>query len=163
MHLDPRVTTPALALSQLTSLTKEMYDGATKTHAASEQARALAAKLDGAGDDAAAVKAAVTTIAPPPPAGGGRGGRGGGGRGGAVAVQTLDGATNALIGAAMAMQNAEAAPTAREIAACAEARRQAAAVMAKWTKITAVDLPALNAKRKAAGQPPIVAGDGDKK
>ena len=36
-----------------------------------------------------------------------------------------------------------------------EARRQSAALTAKWTKLTTVDLPALNAKRKAAGQPPI--------
>jgi hypothetical protein len=27
--------------------------------------------------------------------------------------------------------------------------------MARWTRLMSVDLPALNAKRKAAGQPPI--------
>jgi hypothetical protein len=40
------------------------------------------------------------------------------------------------------------------VAAAAEARRQSAAIMARWTKAKA-DLAALNAKRKAAGQPPI--------
>jgi hypothetical protein len=30
--------------------------------------------------------------------------------------------------------------------------------MAKWNRITTVDLPALNAKRKAAGQPAISIG-----
>jgi hypothetical protein len=54
------------------------------------------------------------------------------------------------------MQNADVTPTAREVAACAEARRQAAAVMARWRTISTVDLAALNAKRKAAGQPSIV-------
>ena len=60
-----------------------------------------------------------------------------------------------MFAAAMAMQAAEAAPTAREKAACAKARTDAAAVMARWTKLTTTDLAALNAKRKAAGQPAI--------
>jgi hypothetical protein len=54
------------------------------------------------------------------------------------------------------MQAADVAPTAREVAACADARRQATAVMARWTKVSSVDLAALNAKRKAAGEPAIV-------
>jgi hypothetical protein len=106
------------------------------------------------------MKKALAEIAAPAAAGG-RGGFGGGagrgGRGGAApAAATLDGVSAAMMAAAMAMQNAEAAPTAREIAACADARRQSAAVMARWTKISTVDLAALNAKRKAAGQPAIV-------
>jgi hypothetical protein len=60
-----------------------------------------------------------------------------------------------MLAAAMAMQGAEAAPTAREVAACATARTQSAAVMARWTKLTTIDLAALNAKRKAAGQPVV--------
>jgi photosystem II stability/assembly factor-like uncharacterized protein len=160
LHLDPRVKTPALGLSTLTSLTREMYDGAKAAHVAADQARALAATLEGvAGGDEAAFKAQLVALAPPPSPGGGRGGPGGGrggGRGGAgSAPSTLDGASAAMLTAAMAMQGADAAPTARETAACAEARRQAAPLMARWAKLTTVDLPALNAKRKAAGQPPI--------
>ena len=57
LHLDPRVKTPALALATLTSLTREMYDGAKAAHAASDKARALAAALDELeGDDIAAFK-----------------------------------------------------------------------------------------------------------
>jgi photosystem II stability/assembly factor-like uncharacterized protein len=166
VKLDPRVKTSPLALTQLTSLTEEMYKGARAAHAAAEQARALASQLEG--DDAAALKAAVSEIAPPAPAGGGGrgpggpggapggGGRGRGGRGGGSAdVATLDSASAAMMAAAMAMQGAEVAPTAREVEACAAARRQSAAAMAKWTKIKTVDLPALNTKRKAAGQPAI--------
>ena len=41
LHLDPRVKTPPAALTQLTSLTREMYDGARAAHDAAEQARAL--------------------------------------------------------------------------------------------------------------------------
>jgi photosystem II stability/assembly factor-like uncharacterized protein len=161
LHLDPRVKTPQVGLTQLSTLTKEMYDGAKKLHAAAEQARALSTALDQAGPDAAALKEQVTALAPPPPAGGrgGFGGFGGGrGRGGPAGPPTLDSASNAMMAAAMGMQGADVAPTARDVQACADARRQSAAVMAKWNKITTVDLPALNAKRKAAGQPPIAIG-----
>jgi hypothetical protein len=60
-----------------------------------------------------------------------------------------------MLAAAMAMQGADVAPTAREVAACATARAQSAAVMARWNKLKTIDLAALNAKRKAAGQPAI--------
>jgi hypothetical protein len=165
LHLDPRVKTPAPALATLTSLTREMYDGARAAHTAAEQARALATKLEGVdGAEATKLKADLTALAPPAPAGGGGrgfGGRGGGGgaggRGGGApaAPPSLDAVSTSMIAAAMAMQGAEVAPTAREVAAVTEARRQSAAVMAQWTKASTVDLAAVNAKRKAAGQPAI--------
>jgi photosystem II stability/assembly factor-like uncharacterized protein len=160
LHLDPRVKTPAIGLTQLSTLTKEMYDGARKLHAAAEQGRALAAALQQAGPDAAALEKTVTALAPPPPAGGrgGFGGFGGRGRGGPAGPPTLDSASAAMLGAAMGMQAADAAPTGRDVQACAAARRESAAVLAKWNRIATVDLPALNAKRKAAGQPPIEIG-----
>jgi hypothetical protein len=161
VHLDPRVKTPAVALATLASLTREMYTGARKARVAAEDARSLAAQLESAqGPEVDAMKKALAEIAPPPPAGGGRGGfAGGGGRGGrgagATAAPTLDGLSTAMMAAAMGMQAAEAAPTARDIAACADARRESASVMAKWTKISTLDLAALNAKRKAAGETAI--------
>ena len=63
----------------------------------------------------------------------------------------------AMMAAANAMQAAEMAPTAREIAACAAARTQSATVMAKWNGVT-TSVTALNAKRKAAGLPVITIG-----
>jgi photosystem II stability/assembly factor-like uncharacterized protein len=158
LHLDPRVKAPAIALTQLSTLTKEMYDGARRLHTAAEQARTLSAALDQAGPDGAALKEQVTALAPPPPAGG-RGGfagfGGGRGRGGPAGPPTLDSASNAMMAAAMGMQGADAPPTARDVQACADARRQSTAVMATWNKIRTVDLPSLNARRKAAGQAPI--------
>jgi hypothetical protein len=56
--------------------------------------------------------------------------------------------------AAMTMQAADVAPTARDITACVNARRDSASVMARWSKVK-TDLAALNAKRKAAGQQPL--------
>ena len=175
LRLDPRVTTSPAALATLASLTREMYDGARAARVAYNQARALVTQLDAlSGDDIAAFKAAVESLAPATTggAGGGRagapgggrgaafaGGRGGGGRGGgggATAAPNLQSVSAEMLGAAMAMQAAEAAPTSREVAACASARADAAKVTARWTKLTTVDLAALNAKRKAAGQPAIV-------
>ena len=45
LHLDPRVKTPALALTTLASLTREMYNSAKAARAAADEARALAAQL----------------------------------------------------------------------------------------------------------------------
>jgi hypothetical protein len=127
------------------------------------QARALVTQLDALpGDEVAKFKAAVEALAPAAAGGGGGrgggpgGGRGGGGRDGAAAAATLPSVSSAMLSAAMEMQGAEVAPTAREVAACATARTQSAAVMARWTKLTTIDLAALNAKRKAAGQPVVV-------
>lgn len=165
LHMDPRVKTPALALTTLASLTREMYDGARAARAAADEARALNAQLQPMeGADVVAFRQQLTAIAPPLPAPGGRGGPGGGrgtgggrgGRGGVeTAVPTLDSVSGAMLAAAMSMQAADVAPTAREVAACADARRQAAAVMARWTKLKTVDLPAINAKRKAADLSPM--------
>ena len=60
-----------------------------------------------------------------------------------------------MMAAAMAMQSADVAPTARDVATCADARRNSTTVMAQWTKLKTIDLPALNTKLKAAGQPAI--------
>jgi photosystem II stability/assembly factor-like uncharacterized protein len=183
LKLDPRVTASVSAadLTTLSTLTKEMYDGARETHDAYVQARALVAALDAlTGDEVVKFKAAVEAIAPASAtgAGGGRGraagagaaagggaatgagaaagGRGRGAAAGAAVAPTLQSASTEMMSAAMAMQAAEFAPSAREVAACATARANAAKVSAKWKALTAVDLVALNAKRKAAGQPAIV-------
>jgi hypothetical protein len=159
LRLDPRVKTLPADLTTLSTLTREMYDGARAAHAAYQQARSLAGQLESIqGDDVSALKRQLAQLAPPPPTGGGRGFGGGGGarggRGGAPA-SSLESASTAMMAAAMAMQSADVAPTAREVAACGNARRDSATVMAQWTKLKTVDLPALNAKRKAAGQQAI--------
>jgi photosystem II stability/assembly factor-like uncharacterized protein len=156
LRLDPRVTASAVDLATLASLTREMYEGARAAHAAYTQARALVSQLDAlSGDDIAKFKAAIDALAP---AGGAPvgGGRGAAPAAGAPAAPTLQSVSTEMLAAAMSMQAAESAPTAREVAACATARTNAATVMARWTKLTAVDLAALNTNRKAAGQPAIV-------
>jgi photosystem II stability/assembly factor-like uncharacterized protein len=137
LKLDPRVKTPAAALAQVASLSKEMYDGAVAAHAAHVQARALSDRL--AGDPA--LKAQVDSLAPAM-ARGGRGGRGGGGGGGfgagaAAGPPTLEGVSNAMLAAAMSMQEADVAPTTRQIDAINKARAQYKVVMARWKTVSA--------------------------
>ena len=169
LRLDPRVKTSAVDLATLARLTDEMYDGAAAARATADKAHALSAQLGTlAGDGIPELKAQVDALAPAVAAGGGggrgagggRAGGGGGRAGGApatAAAPTLPGASAAMFAAAMSMQQAEAAPTAREIAACAAARAQSMAAMQKWTALNAT-VTTLNAKRKAAGLPLITIG-----
>jgi photosystem II stability/assembly factor-like uncharacterized protein len=164
LRLDPRVKTLPADLTTLATLTREMYDGARAAHRTYEQARSLAVQLESLqGDDVNVMKRQLATLAPPPSTGGGRGFGGGGGargaRGGASATN-LESVSSAMMAAAMAMQSADVVPTAKEVAACANARRDSNTVMAQWTKLKTIDLAGLNAKRKAAGQPAITISSG---
>ena len=131
LRLDPRVKTPAAGLTQLANLSRQLYDAAVATHAAYLQARSLASSLA----EGSAARARIDSIAPPPARGGGR--RGGFGRRGGAggATVTLNGASDALLAAAMAMQSADVAPTAAEIAAADRAKTQASDVMARWSSL----------------------------
>jgi len=133
LKLDPRVKTSTAGLAQLATLSKEMYDGAIAAHAAHVQARTLSDKL-GAVD--APLKARVDSLAPAPAARRGERGGGGFGRGqGPAGPPTLAGVSDAMMAAAMAMQGADVAPTAREVDVVAKARQQYKDVMARWAKL----------------------------
>lgn len=137
LKLDPRVKTPAVALKQLSTLTREMYDGAVATHAASLQARALAAELEQVSSpNAGMLKAQVDSLAPAAPRGGG-GGRGGRGGAASTGAPTLQDVSAEMLAAAMAMQSADLAPTASQIAAVARARAEGAAILARWATVQA--------------------------
>ena len=130
LRLDPRVNTSAAALTQLATLSRDLYDRARATHVAYLQARQLAST-----NLSSALRAQLDSIAPPPARGGGR--RGGFGRRGGAggATPTLNGVSDALLAAAMAMQSADVAPTAVDIAAADRARTQASSVMARWNAL----------------------------
>ena len=129
LRLDPRVKTSAADLERLASLSREMYDGAVAANAAYEQARAWVARLEAQGGaDATALKEQVEALAPAPSAQPSRFFRGGAPAG----PPTLESVSRALMAAAMSMQEADVAPTARQIAACDAARAQAQEVMARW-------------------------------
>ncbi len=156
LRLDPRVRTPALALGRLAALSREMYSGSRAAHAAYREARALVASLEKlTGDAIAAFKAQVESLAPPARPSAGFGGGGGFGGGAPSGPPTLESVRNAMLAAAMAMQRADVAPTATQLAACAKAREQSGTVLTRWTALKTSGLAALNASRKAAGQPAV--------
>ena len=125
--LDPRVKTPASAIAQVSALSREMYDGAVALRAAYVSARQMSARLTSAAD--AALKAQIDSIAPPR-ASGARPGFGF--RQAPSGPPTLESVQTAMMAAAMAMQAADVAPTARQIDAVAKARAQYLDVMARW-------------------------------
>ena len=124
LRLDPRVKTPAAGLRQLATLTREMYDLAAVAQAAYQQARDRVESLTGS------VRAQVESLAPAAsPLSARRGGQG--------VRPTLVTVQNAALAAAMAMQDADVAPTAGQVAACARARAQVNAVLARWRRLQA--------------------------
>jgi len=155
LRLDPRVKTAAVGLAQLAALTRKMYDGATTAHAAYVRARALVAQLNGLeGNDIDTYKAQVESLAPapvrgPPPGGPARAAP-------AAAPATLESVSDAMLSAAMAMQGADVAPTAREVAACDRAQAESRVMLLRWAALETTGLAALNTKRRAAGHSPVV-------
>ena len=132
LRLDPRVTISDEDLARVTSLSREMYDAAIAANAAYEEARGLVAELETAGN--ASAKAEVEALASAPlPRSSGRSFRFRAPSG----PPTLRGLSDVLMNAAMAMQEAEMAPTARMIAACDEARTQYTNVMERWRTLRA--------------------------
>ncbi len=132
LRLDPRVKTPAAALAQVATLSREMYDGAVAAAAAYTEARALIARLTARGDaPAMALKARVEALAPVAPTGGGGRFRG---AGGPATLATLG---QIMMAAAMPMQEAEVPATARQVAAVTAARAQFVTVLAAWNALRA--------------------------
>jgi hypothetical protein len=140
LKLDPRVKTSAAGLTQLASVTRDAYDAAVAAHVAYEEARALSARLGSAGGASAALKERVDSIAPAQTAG--RRGRGGFGPPGAGAAPapTLESVSTAAMAAAMAMQGADVAPTAGQVAAATKAIADVRALLQKWTALKSTKL-----------------------
>jgi len=129
LRLDPRVKAPAAGLRQLAALSREMYDLAAASHAAHLQARARIDSLSGA------ARAQVESLAPPAPARAPRALVRPGQLARAAPPTTLESASQAALAAAMAMQDADVAPTAAQVAACGRARAQVTAVLARWRRL----------------------------
>ncbi len=157
LRLDPRVKTPAAGLAELATLSRSTYDSARAAHAAYSQARALIARLDsvpGAKEnaDVAAFRAKLDSLAPVPAP---RRPGGGFGAPAPTGPPTLNGAATTMLTAVMAMQGADFAPTAKEIAACDHGVEQYRVTSQRWAALKTTGLAALNAKLRAAGQPEV--------
>jgi photosystem II stability/assembly factor-like uncharacterized protein len=164
---DPRVKTSALHMEQVYTLSAAAYREAAGAVAAAAEAQRLRdqvakAKSSASGDMAAALDALdkkIETVAGVS-GGGGRGGAASAaGRGTASASQageaTLNSAAAGLAGVMNALQSADVQPTTMQLKAIAAARAAGSSAMTKWTAIKSVDLPAMNAKLKAAGLGPL--------
>jgi hypothetical protein len=155
-------------MQQLYTLTKASYFGAADAQAAVSQAAALRAQITerspnasgSASETLAALDHKIAALiggAPEGAAAPGRGGRGG--RGGPPpsdsATATLTSVESSLAGSMNLLQGADVTPPASSVATMTQAQQAAAAVMARWTTIKTVDLPAVNAQLKAAGLPAL--------
>ncbi|HMC77396.1 MAG TPA: hypothetical protein VKH34_09690 [Vicinamibacterales bacterium] len=157
---DPRVKTPALVMQQVYTLSTAAYREAETAFAAAAQAQQLRQQLAdvqsrATADVATAVAALNKKVEDTAGAAGGGGGRGGRGGTPSVSAPTLSSAAAGLSGVMNVLQSADVQPTAVQLKAIAAARAAGTAAMARWTAIKAIDLPALNAKLKAAGLTPL--------
>jgi len=131
LRLDPRVKTSPVALAQLASLSKEMYDDAVIARSSYVRARALRERLEASkGASVEALAKRVDALAPAQEKGESERPRRR--RGASAEATNLKSAGDNLMSAAMAMQGADVAPTANQIAACARARVAYREVLAKW-------------------------------
>jgi photosystem II stability/assembly factor-like uncharacterized protein len=126
LRLDPRVQTSASELEHAATLSREMYDAAIAAHAAYEEARAMVGRVTDA-----SLKAEVEALAPAPRPAAPRFFPGAAPEG----PPTLNGVSDGLMRAAMAMQEAELGPTERHVAACDAARVQYREIMARWSAL----------------------------
>ncbi|MBN8714725.1 MAG: hypothetical protein J0H50_12285 [Xanthomonadales bacterium] len=150
VRLDPRVTTPAAGIAQISQLSVEMYELARTTLLAYSQAHGLSeavAKLEGTDPAAKSFKASLDAIAEsagarrfglpwPTPA-------------------TLKDVSNAALAASLGLDSADSTPTAAQVDACTQAREIAKTVLAKWDALKGDGLAALNAKLAGKGQPAL--------
>ena len=158
-------------MQQVYTLTRAMYYGAVDARVAAiglgrvrqtvAKQQAQAQGVVASALEAFEKKAASLEGTPPPQAGGGRGRGGGGGAGrgaapsGPSGTDTLWGVSSALGALMNSMQAADVAPTANTLAAVTAAQQNAARVLARWTALRTVDVPALNVQLKGAGLTPL--------
>jgi hypothetical protein len=165
VKLDPRVRTPATTMREIDALSSSLYDGAAAAQTAVTElvrlrARAQALASIASGDAAQALAAFVqradslrgldsTRVAG---AGGAMGAQPGDtGGSGAFVRGSLSAAAQRLAQVTNLLQAADVAPTEVERSAIADAQRNAAAAMARWTALETMDLAKLNTRLRRAG------------
>ena len=159
VKMDPRVKTPAAVIAQTHATSVALYDDIARDSAITAQARSIRDQLRGARSAAPSladqISALDTKIGAIVGQGGGGGRRGGGrGRGGAGAT-TLASINGTLLSSMSLLEESDAQPTTQAVAAVQAVRRDFDALVARWNAVRTTDIPALNAKLRAAGQRPI--------
>jgi photosystem II stability/assembly factor-like uncharacterized protein len=162
VKIDPRVHVTALELAAANTLETRLADEIHRANDASADAQKLRTELktaqstaSGNADVAGAIRALEEKIVAIVGEGGGRGGGGGGGRG--RGGETAGGAPNLAVVAGelnqvySSVSASDFAPTITQTNAASEPEHEFAELMTKWGSLKRVDLPALNAKLRAAG------------
>ncbi len=150
VKMDPRVKTPPLALAQQFTLSKQMYDAIVSVQKALAELRGVRAQVKALQPRAQGATAqALEKFAAAAEALEGRPAFGPGGGGGAA--DTLNGVSASLNQLMGIFQGADVAPTTQAVAAAADRRLAATAIVAKWTAMKMRDMAALNTALQAAG------------
>jgi len=124
LKMDPRVTTPAIGLTQQFTLAKQLYDGIVEAQNTLEQIRAARTRNTTVPSERAATLQALE---------GQPGGRGAAAEG-SDTFNSVIGSMNQLLGL---LQGADVAPTTQLTAAVAGRRAALATLMARWNAVTA--------------------------
>lgn len=157
--MDPRVKAPAAALQQQFTVAEQMYRGMLTIAPSLQEAQSLRAQIEAlnkhAGDTANApivteAEEALRAVA------GGESERPG--RSPAKEQDNLATVSAALKTVFDTLQSADAAPTAAQLAAAAEAQGKLQPVLARWNQFKSMQLPAINAKLRAADLPDLNPG-----
>jgi len=160
VKMDPRIKTPPAVLAQEHALAVALFDAIARDSAIVAQVRALQTQLRAVRDRAnnAALTEAINaydeklTALAGQGGGGGRRGGGGRGRGGTGGQPTFSSIDGELLSMLALLEGADAEPTTQAVAAVRGTQRDFDALVARWNTLRTIDLNALNAKLRAAGQ-----------
>ena len=161
--MDPRVKTPAAVIAQTHAMSLSIFDAIARDSAITAEARAIRDQLRTArtaapslADQISALDDRIVALVGQGGGGGRRGGGGGGrGRGGAPGGPTFTSIDGTLQSSMNLLEESDAEPTTQATASVQAARRDFDALVARWNVIRTTDIPALNAKLRAAGQSEI--------
>lgn len=155
--MDPRVKTPAAALQQQFTTSKQLYDAALQLTPAMDKARAWREQLahaDGQGSASSAISDFEKKL--DELVGGGRGGRrffaGAGEQRGPESLNAVRGGLLMLL---YEIQSADAAPTQAVAAAASERMKTVAPALERWQQFQKTEVPAINQQLKSAGLPEL--------
>jgi len=164
VKMDPRVKTPATVIAQTHAMSVALYDAIARDSAITAEARTIRDRLRAArtsvpslADQISALDDKIAAIVGQGGGGGRRGGGGGGGRGrgGAAGGPTLASIDGTLLSSMNLLEESDGEPTTQATASVQAARRDFDALVARWNAVRTTDIPALNAKLRAAGQSEI--------
>ena len=163
VRMDPRLTTPAAGLLQQFTLSMQAYNAINRSQTITEEAKKLGDQLKAVGakaaNDSSIAKDIDALTQKLAQFGGGGRGRGPGGgapdAAGGISLTRVSGVASSLLAL---LQEADVAPTTQAVAATTAMQADFTKAELAWKTILKVDIPAINAKLKAANISQIESG-----